>query len=284
MPKTIIVPLDGSEFAERALAPAAALAERTGAEIIVMTSQIGGVVVEPKHYLADAATEAGISGADVIVISDRSFVTGLKVIVADAIDPLVCMSTHGHSGLVEAVLGSKAGEAIRELRAPLLLVGPKVDSGVATRFDSVVVCTDGTPTSRTIVPEVSNWIRQLRLRAWVVQVLDAKARHTPEAAGEEPAVEVAADALAESLLTRDGAGINWDVLHSDHIADAIVDYADGVPASLIAMATHGRTGLARLALGSIAAAVVHDAPCPVLVLRPYGLSDIDEPDGGTTGA
>jgi nucleotide-binding universal stress UspA family protein len=47
VPKTIIVPLDGSEFAERALAPAAALAKRTGAEIIVMTSQIGGVVVEP---------------------------------------------------------------------------------------------------------------------------------------------------------------------------------------------------------------------------------------------
>jgi nucleotide-binding universal stress UspA family protein len=277
MPKTIIVPLDGSEFAERALAPAAALAERTGAEIIVMTSQIGGVVVEPKHYLADAATEAGISGADVIVISDRSFAGSLKVIVADAIDPLVCMSTHGHSGLVEAVLGSKAGEAIRELRAPLLLVGPKVDSDIATRMDRVVVCTDGTPRSRTIVPEVSNWIRQLRLRAWVVQVLDAKARQTLEAAGEEPAVEVTAHALAESLLNRDSAGVNWDVLHADDTVGAIVDYARRLPASLIAMATHGRTGIARVALGSVVAAVVHDAPCPVLVVRPDGLSDGDEP-------
>jgi nucleotide-binding universal stress UspA family protein len=277
MPKTIIVPLDGSEFAERALAPAAALAERTGVEIIVMTSQIGGVVVDPKHYLAHAATEAGISGADVIVISDRSFAGGLKVIVADAIDPLVCMSTHGHSGLVEAVLGSKAGEAIRELRAPLLLVGPKVDSDIATRTDSVVVCTDGTSASRAIVPEVSNWIRQLRLRAWVVQVLDAKARNTVDAAGEEPAVEVGAHALAESLLNRDGAGVNWDVLHSDDTVGAILDYARRLPASLIAMATHGRTGIARVALGSVAAAVVHDAPCPVLVVRPDGPSDGDEP-------
>jgi nucleotide-binding universal stress UspA family protein len=82
--------------------------------------------------------------------------------------------------------------------------------------------------------------------------------------------------LAVSLLTRDGAGINWDVLHSDHIADAIVDYADGVPASLIAIATHGRTRLARLALGSVAAAVVHDASCPVLVLRPDGFADRGE--------
>jgi nucleotide-binding universal stress UspA family protein len=278
MAKTIIVPLDGSEFAERALAPAAALAARTGAQVVVMTSRIGGVVVEPERYLADAAAEAGISGADVIVVSDRSFVRGLKVVIADVADPLVCMSTHGHSGLVEAMIGSMAEEAIRTIGVPMLLVGPNVEVRLATRFDTLVVCTDGTPTARAIVPEVSIWIRELRLRAWVVQVLDPEARRALEESGEDPAIEVGAvHALAESLLNRDGAGVNWDVLHRDDAADAIVDYARGVPASLIAMATHGRTGLARLALGSVAVAVVHDAPCPVLVVRPSGLGDRDEP-------
>jgi nucleotide-binding universal stress UspA family protein len=279
MAKTIVVPLDGSEFAERALAPAAAFAKRTNSQVIVMTSQLGGVVVEPTRYLSEFAARSGISGAEVIVIPDRYVVTGLKQILADAVDPLVCMSTHGRSGVVQVLLGSHAEEAIRELRVPMLLVGPHVKPDLATRFDSVVVCTDGTATSRAIVPEVSSWIRSLRLRAWVVQVLDPESRLALEESGEEPAIEVGVvHSLAASLLSRDGAGINWDVLHSDHTADAIVDYARRLPASLIAMATHGRTGLARLALGSVAANVVHDAACPALVVRPDGLSDQDEPE------
>jgi nucleotide-binding universal stress UspA family protein len=283
--KTIVVPLDGSEFAERALVPAAALAERTGADVVVMTSRMGGVVVEPERYLTDVATKAGIAGAKVVVISDYFPATALKMVAADAADPIVCMSTHGHSGVVQALVGSTAEDAIRLVRVPMLLLGPNVDLSLATRLDNVVVCTDGTPTSRAIVPEVSNWIRMLRLRAWVVQVFDPEARLALEEAGEEEAIEVGVvHSLAESLLSRDGAGVNWDVLHRDDASDAIVDYVRDVRASLIAMATHGRTGLARVALGSVTAAVVHDAPCPVLVVRPDGLAETDEPLGGTTGA
>jgi nucleotide-binding universal stress UspA family protein len=285
MAKTIIVPLDGSKFAERALAPAAELADRTGAELTLMTSRMGGVAVEPKHYLAEAAARVGIPDAEVVVISDRFVVSGLKEVVADSADPMVCMSTHGHSGLIQAMLGSNAEDAIRLLRVPMLLVGPSVEPSFGPRLDSVVVCTDGTAMSRAIVPEVSRWIRDLRLRVWAVQVLDPEARRALEAAGEEPAVEVGAvHALAKSLLSEDGAGINWDVLHRDDASDAIVDYVRDVRASLIAMSTHGRTGLARVALGSVTGAVVHDAPCPVLVVRPDGLSDRDEPDGETTAA
>jgi nucleotide-binding universal stress UspA family protein len=277
--KTIVVPLDGSEFAERALAPAAALAERTGAEVVLMTSQVGGVVVEPKRYLTDTAAKAGIPGANVAVITDHFAASGLKMVVADAADPIVCMSTHGHSGVIQALVGSTAEDAIRLLDVPMLLLGPNVELSLATRLDSVVVSTDGTQTSKAIVPEVSEWIRDLQLRAWVVEVLDPEVRRALEQAGEEPAIEAAmVRALAESLLTRDGAGINWEVLHSDHAARAIVDYACRVRASLIAMSTHGRTGLARIALGSVAASVVHKAPGPVLVVRPDGLSDRDEPD------
>jgi nucleotide-binding universal stress UspA family protein len=283
MAKTIIVPLDGSELAERALTPAAALAKRTGAQVIVMTSQRGGVIVEPKHYLADVAAQAGITGPEVTVIPDRSVVTGLQKMVADVADPLVCMSTHGYSRLLHAVLGSKAEEAIRQLRAPMLLIGPHVDPDLAVRFESVVVCTDGTPMSRAIVPEVSQWIQALRLQTRVVQVLNRDARRALEERRDDPAVEVSvAQALAQSLPTRGAADVNWNVLHSDHTAHALVDYARDVFASLIAMATHGRTGLARLALGSVAAAVVHDASCPVLVVRPDSLVDGEEIGAGQT--
>ena len=55
MPKTIVVPLDGSAFAERALRPAAEIARRVGAHVAVMTARYGGVVVEPKRYLEETA-------------------------------------------------------------------------------------------------------------------------------------------------------------------------------------------------------------------------------------
>jgi nucleotide-binding universal stress UspA family protein len=280
--KTIIVPLDGSEFAQRALVPAAALAQRTGAEVILMTSETGGVVVEPRRYLTATAAKAGLPDAKVAVITDHFAASGLEMVVADAVDPIVCMSTHGHSGVVRALLGSTAEDAVRLLRVPMLLLGPNVELSLATRLDSVVVSTDGTLTSKAIVPELSEWIRDLRLRVWVVEALDPEVRRELEDLGEEPAIEVSTvHALAESLLTSDGAGVNWDVLHSDDAARAIVDYACRVRASLIAMSTHGRTGLARVALGSVAAAVVHSAPCPVLVVRPDGLGDRDEPSAHT---
>lgn len=50
-------------------------------------------------------------------------------------------------------------------------------------------------------------------------------------------------------------------------ADVIVEYAESIRAELIAVGTHGRSGLARLTLGSTAAAVIESAPCSVLIVR-----------------
>jgi nucleotide-binding universal stress UspA family protein len=58
------------------------------------------------------------------------------------------------------------------------------------------------------------------------------------------------------------------VLRALDPAAALVAEEARVPATLVAMATHGRTGLGRVALGSVATRVVHDSRCPVLVIRP----------------
>jgi nucleotide-binding universal stress UspA family protein len=57
-------------------------------------------------------------------------------------------------------------------------------------------------------------------------------------------------------------------------ADAVVAHAERIGADLIAMATHGRSGLGRLVFGSVAEQVVRHAPCPVLLVR------VDQPDAG----
>lgn len=271
-PATIVVPLDGSDFAERALLPAGALAARTGAQVVVMTSSHGGVLVEPESYLAEAAARAGIPGAK-LSVSDRDAVGVLESLVTGVERPLICMTTHGRSGLGQAILGSIAEEVTRGVNVPLLLVGPAADLDVASRFDTAVVCTDGSDVAKAIEPVISEWIRAVHLRAWVVQVLDPDTRRALDEAGETLVEEGQVFSMAQALMHRDGTGINWDVLHGERAAAAIVEYASRLPASVIAMATHGRTGLARLALGSVAASVVHDAKCPVLLVRPGTLHE-----------
>ncbi len=66
-------------------------------------------------------------------------------------------------------------------------------------------------------------------------------------------------------------GATWEVLHHTKPAVAIVEHAHDVGASMIAMATHGRTGLPRVVLGSVAMEIARHAPCPVLVHRPLHL-------------
>ena len=60
----------------------------------------------------------------------------------------------------------------------------------------------------------------------------------------------------------------WEVLHESDSANAVDTFAKLQDADLIAMTTHGRTGLARITLGSVAAHLLHATPCPVLLLRP----------------
>lgn len=60
------------------------------------------------------------------------------------------------------------------------------------------------------------------------------------------------------------------VVQSDEPAKEILQYAKSVDIGLIIMGTHGRTGLARMVLGSVAEAVVRGAPCPVLTVHADG--------------
>jgi len=65
--------------------------------------------------------------------------------------------------------------------------------------------------------------------------------------------------LRATYLLRDGV-----------VADTILEAAEIEQADLIAMTTHGRTGMLRLLLGSVAEQVVHHSKIPVMLIRPMG--------------
>jgi nucleotide-binding universal stress UspA family protein len=122
--------------------------------------------------------------------------------------------------------------------------------------------------SESIVPTVAEWAAMLRLSVRVVEVAIPSAgvliaRHEQNAHAE---VEGVVERLRSLGVETDG-----EVLLGADPAEHIADRATGWPATLVAIATHGRTGAARVVLGSTAMKVVHASPCPVLVARPRAL-------------
>jgi nucleotide-binding universal stress UspA family protein len=266
----IVVPLDGSERAATALGPARAIAERTGASVLLLRTVWGEDPDEVQRDLDAGAATLGATPADTKIVRGE-FVA--RAILAEATtDAVVCMTTHGRSGVGHALLGSVAEAVIAGSNRPLLLVGPSIEPG-AWEFEhwfaggDAMVTVDGSEPSEAVLPAAAEWSRLLGLRVWLVQVLEEGAG----VAGAEPGAEVAAVRRAADLIRATGTDAHWDVLRGEPVADLLVDYAERLPASLIALATHGRTGLARVTLGSVAMKVVHRSPCPVLVIRPERL-------------
>lgn len=82
----------------------------------------------------------------------------------------------------------------------------------------------------------------------------------------ETAVHEHLDAIREERFA-DIEDVKTVLLRSRHAALALCELAEEQGVDMIVMATHGRTGLARLLVGSVAEGVVRHSPCPVLLLR-----------------
>jgi nucleotide-binding universal stress UspA family protein len=257
MPKTIIVPLDGTEYAERALAPARMLARQSDADLVLVMGRLGGVP-EPERYLKAAAARARIEYARTQVFEDALGATAIEALADTEPEPLVCMATRASNGLGQALFGGTTERVIRQTNVPILLVGPSAKNAREWSFDEMIVCLDGSPAAADIIPTAAEYARDFGLTVWLVSAVDREAPTEFEAAPLQHAAR---------RLKNIGVDVNWDTIHGDDPATAIVDFVATRSSPLLAMTTHGRTGLARISAGSVTMAVVHRAPCPVLVTR-----------------
>jgi len=266
MYRTVIVPLDGSAVAERALGPATVLAHHLGAELQLLR------VVARREELdrARAALDEVAAAVDVPVrpayVLEADWPAECIANAGDEADSLLCLSSHGAGGVRQAVLGSVAEDVLRLSARPVLVVGPAAEPTLElTR--AALVCVDGSTLSEEVLPVASTWAQTTGMTPWVVTVIEPDL--TAAAAGD----------VLESAYVRqiaDRLGGSFDVLHGSHPHEAIVGFARSLPAGVITMATHGKTGLARVVAGSVAMGVVRHAPCPVLLVRP---SDLGRDDG-----
>ncbi|MEJ5254974.1 MAG: universal stress protein [Acidimicrobiales bacterium] len=275
MYQTVVVPLDGSELAERALGPATAVARAAGAAVQLLRVASSREAKEAHDYLEGWAARLDVPCRPPYVI-EADWAAECIANAAEEPGSLVCMTSHGKGGIRRLLLGSVAEDVLRLSRRAVLVVGPELASDrVTLEGGKLLVCTDGSELSESILPVAEQWVTSFGMEPWVTTVVDPDA--PTRAAGPEPVSDTVDSMHVERIARELGAGATggWEVLYDGAPADTIVEFAARLPATIVAMATHGTTGLARVAIGSVAADVLRHAPCPVLLLRPQGLDGDD---------
>lgn len=261
---TILVPLDGSRFAERALEPAAELA---AAEAATLTLVSVSDVEDTSGYLKEVAARLTVP-TEILTVDASAEAPGAVIagLAEDRPDSLLCMASHGRTGVRRAVLGSVTEEVLRAMAAPVLVAGPYVDPGRRIIGGRLMVCLDGSERSEAILPQATSWAKAFDMKLWLAAVM-GRDRNV----GRQ---QVDVDVLESNYLARlahdldhEAPVVNWDTLHGGDPAVALTDLATRLPAAVVAMTTHGRSGFSRMALGSVAMELAHRSPCPVLVQR-----------------
>jgi nucleotide-binding universal stress UspA family protein len=269
--KSVIVPLDGSQRAERALAHAAALAGQLDAELVLVTHQRGGVVVDPLGYLADRAAAVGHPGADCRLLVDGYPAAAFAQLADELPEATVVMSTRGHGRVSGALLGGVAQQVLRLASAPIVLVGPSCHPAPEP-VRQLVLASRAVPPPVEVLREVGRWCQQLSASLRVLSIA--------EPSSERDDIEELRARLGERLSSPSELLMptpRISVVRGDDIAEAVTAFVGAQPDALVAVSTSAPTGLARLRRGSVGADVVRRAHGPVLLLRaPAGAS----PAGG----
>ena len=296
----IIVPLDGSTAAECALPLVRALARRLAIAVELLgvidlreisrgASAAEGLFIDrlveyesrqSAEYLGKIAKSLGAVAVTTRCEKGSAAETIIETAAADK-NSLVVMATHGRSGLNRFLLGSVAEKVLRASTNPVLLVKatePIVTQGEAP-LTSIVVPLDGSDLAEGVLPMVTEVAQKLDLE--VVLVRTYAVPYGAYSAGEGFYDPIHLDAFRTMLkqetfdylerkvteLKRNGLTRVSFIAKEGLSADEIIKLARETPANLVAMSSHGRSGIRRWVLGSVTETVVRHSGDPVLVLR-----------------
>jgi len=323
--KRILVPLDGSELAERALPVAARIARASGGTIVFVRVvlppvEFGTYTVAQEHVidLKPSAFERCLDEAESYLLSTVNIHADVLEGIATDIDitigaaapeifstarheevDLIVMYSHGESGPKRWVFRSIAQEAVRHSPVPVLVLhehGMPLRVPDAAHSLRVLVPLDGSALAETALEPAIELLKtwtgapaevggelhllqvvdvppaygKFRSQAYVTDGLLDELRHEAQAYVKTVADRLHAGPLAASQVT-----ITSSIYVKTDVAGTIVrlaEHAENAEHSggydLIAMATHGRSGLLRLVMGSVTEHVLGATKLPLLMVRP----------------
>lgn len=299
MYRNVMVPVDGSPFSREAVLQGLRIASQSGATLrlvrvgsssSMMHGGPDGFTIENQklselhsNELADLYAIAAECRAHTTVNVTASLQYGP---VVDALIgyarrqrvDLIVMRSHTRRGLARVWFGSVADGLIRESGIPVLVVKPPsvataLDGGF--RYKKIIVPLDGSPLAEQALQPA---VRLARIEGASVTLVRVVA---PSAATDSAVQSSLGPARAQDVSeARDylDSLLNASVDHSmpvirrviisDDIPGAILQAAEGVEADIIAIATHGRSALARARSGSVADRLMREAPISTMILRP----------------
>lgn len=301
MIQKILVPLDGSPLAEAALPIATKLADRTGATVVLLRaahyrsllSDVAGdqyrVITEAEDYLEQLTERLEAQG--VKVESGVPFGGSPADWIVEESDfrhvGLVVMVTHGREGPDRWLHGSVAEQVVHRSTVPVMLVRASDAAGAgataagwATEKPVLLVPLDGSELAESALSFAAELQHAIDARLVLIGVVPQPGQLV---AGQGGAITTYAgsdhaqlDAEARAYLTAaggrltssDGASEVEVLVRYGEAASEISAAAEAYSASAVVMATHGRTGVVRSMIGSVAGGVLHHASAPVVLVHP----------------
>jgi nucleotide-binding universal stress UspA family protein len=302
MYERILVTLDGSPLAEQALVHAVSIARRAGAHLHLATVRrllpvtlfgtpppAGSEDVETNYLeaIAERVRGAGVSSVFAEVFTGGDVVEAIEAHRRKVDAGLTVICTHGRGPVRRAWMGSVADRFVRTSAAPVFLVRAgedelaQLDLAADTRVGRVLIPLDGSAESEEALEPALELCRLYEAPCTLVRVVESLANvesifvPNPFEASEqqlEAARGVAEDELDVvcERVRSEGLSVERMARVAAHVAEGILECAADTGADLIAIATHGRSGLPRLVLGSVADKVIRAGECPVLVVPPGG--------------
>ena len=295
----ILVPLDGSVLAEQALSPALKIAAHTGAEVLLLraVSNNNPHILDPLAYEAFRPALTFVERRDQAETYLHGIVKARKqpeftmdviieagdaataIVDASTHEPadLIVMSTHGASGLDRWVFGSVTEKVLRHAPCPVLAVR---SAEIPQNF---LVTLDGSELAEMIINPAVTIAQAFDAKLTLMRVempadepdwLELKALETMDrelaqrvSVQYEKSVGDYLEKLRVGKLAELGVEVTYDIDRGKP-AERILAAATRDECDLIAMSTHGRTGLRRWRYGSVTEKVMRNANRPMLIVRP----------------
>lgn len=294
--KRILLPLDGAPMSEAVLPAATLLARKLEATLILLhiLEQRAPTTVHGERHLSQAAE----SDAYLVQLAERLTADGLSVekhvhespegdvarsIAAHADElgsDLVALCTHGQGHLRDLLWGNIAQQVLCHGQQPVLLVPPAATSDPVWQLERILVPLDGTAAHEPALPVAQGLARGSGARLLLVMVIPTAATLRPKQAATgllmpmtmravlDLAEQGARDYLARTANDCAAAGVTAEaLLHRGEVGPGVVTAATNEAADLVIMATHGRSGIDAWLEQGVAASVLPQVRCPLLLLQ-----------------
>jgi nucleotide-binding universal stress UspA family protein len=278
-PQHILVPLDGSRFAEQALPAAEALCKAYSARLTLMSviqsdGRNKNIELERSAYLNKVAEPLIEKELEVnTAIRYGTVAKSINQLVEENGVDRVVMSSHGRSGFQRWLMGSIATRVIQLVTCPVLIIHPKEgETPPIPHFKKLLVTLDGSEISEHVLPYVksSSRFESVVILLTVPEVPEAEMYgaaveeiHNLRKQAEDEARQYL-NTIAKSLEEQ---GLETEIIITgSRPAQTIISVAEEENVDVIMMATHGRGGLDSLLVGSVTERVVHHTNIPIFLV------------------